>query len=892
MPVALTASWVAPLMPPTMRSLPFALLCLALLLPASALPYEGAVTREEKPPAPKAPTLTKAPELVRFVPAVYPEQAAKEGVAGDVVLTIDIAVDGTVSHAEVTRPAGHGFDEAALAAVRQFLFTPAELDNVPAPVRIEYTYKFVLNEAPPAAAPTASPPSTPASLIGHTIERASRKPIVGANVHCDETGEVTVTDSKGAFELHLQPGKLHIGVSAAGYRPFSREETIEKGKQLEVTYHLMPVSFGLFQTVVRAERDKREATQRSLEREELEKIPGTMGDPIRVLQNLPGVARTPYLSGQLIVRGASPQETGTYLDSVEIPLLFHFLGGPSVVNPEFLDHLDFLPGGFGSRYGRAIGGIVDAYTRRGNSEGAHGSIKTDALDTAGFVETPLTEKLSVAGAARRSYIDAILPLFMPSDATNGSISILPVYWDYQARADYGKKTDKSQLTLMAFGSDDTISVAAKGGQANRDLRMDMHTGFHRVRLGWLFRDGRFTNLAIPYFGRDVVDLGVESQGTSTLSGATRTWAGGLRDEASYELTSNAKARLGLDIQFATTQASFTLPGSLPDYRVFPGASPLSQPESLQRSVHESTWGFYHEWEIRPFSRLTLMPGVRVDVFHFTASNKVSFDPRLVARYKVADATTVKGSIGHYSMSPGAFNADTQYGNPDIGLQKAFQSSFGVEQKLTDVIDIDVTGFYNRRYDVVVLSKGVVATSSGLKPEYYNNDGLGRAYGIEVMLRHNITRRFFGWLAYTLSRTEERKKGDTHYVPGAYDEPHIFTLVAQYNFGTGWSVGGRFRLVSGRPYTPYSSSTFDGNADRYLPVSADLRSGRNPMFNQLDLRVDKEWLFDLWKVGVYLDVQNVYNASNIEAWQWDYRYRDRAGIPGIPILPTLGLKGSF
>ena len=161
--------------------------------------------------------------------------------------------------------------------------------------------------------------------------------------------------------------------------------------------------------------------RRTLERQELQRIPGSFGDPVRVLQNFPGVARAPFIGGQLIVRGANPSQTLTYLDGVEIPALFHLGGGPSVISAEFIDKIDFYPGGFGARYGRAVGGAVDVSTRRGASDTWHGSLKIDLQDTGLFLEAPLTDKISVAGSVRRSYIDALLPLVLPQDPNGGAL---------------------------------------------------------------------------------------------------------------------------------------------------------------------------------------------------------------------------------------------------------------------------------------------------------------------------------------------------------------------------------------------------------------------------------------------------------------------------------------
>src|SRR5262244_238719 len=121
-----------------------------LLVPWLALAQAAA-------PAPE-PVLTRPPQLERFVEAPYPPEAEAAKLEGKVLLEVDISATGDVTRAEVIEPAGHGFDEAAVTAVRQFHFTPAEVDGKPAAVRIRYVYDFVLRPAPvevPAAAPVA-----------------------------------------------------------------------------------------------------------------------------------------------------------------------------------------------------------------------------------------------------------------------------------------------------------------------------------------------------------------------------------------------------------------------------------------------------------------------------------------------------------------------------------------------------------------------------------------------------------------------------------------------------------------------------------------------------------------------------------------------------------------
>src|SRR5207244_8572286 len=127
------------------------------------------------------------------------------------------------------------------------------------------------------------------------------------------------------------------------------------------------------------------------------------------VQNLPGLARAPFLGGALLVRGSPPQDTGTYLDGHRIPQLYHFLGGPSVINEQLLDRIDFYPGGYGAVYGRNLTGAIDVGTRKGDAQGLHGEIDLGMYEGLAFIEGPVDSGTQFAVAARRSDLDFWLP---------------------------------------------------------------------------------------------------------------------------------------------------------------------------------------------------------------------------------------------------------------------------------------------------------------------------------------------------------------------------------------------------------------------------------------------------------------------------------------------------
>jgi hypothetical protein len=223
------------------------------------------------------------------------------------------------------------------------------------------------------------------------------------------------------------------------------------------------------------------------------------------------------------------------------------------------------------------------------------------------------------------------------------------------------------------------------------------------------------------------------------------------------------------------------------------------------------------------------------------------------------------------------------GNPALEPYHAMHYGVGFEHRPAAVFTWGIDGFYKR------LHHRVVSTPGGLPPGF-TNDGVGRIYGGELFARYRGP-RLHAWLAYTLSRSERQDRRDPWRL-FEKDQTHVLSAAANYQLGRGWEFGGRFRVTSGNPYTPVQAAVYDANIDTYRPVNARPFSARNPMFQQLDLRIEKTWQFTAWRLACYLDVQNVYNAKNPEGFDYSYDYAQRQRIPGLSILPNLGLRGEL
>jgi hypothetical protein len=177
---------------------------------------------------------------------------------------------------------------------------------------------------------------------------------------------------------------------------------------------------------------------------------------------------------------------------------------------------------------------------------------------------------------------------------------------------------------------------------------------------------------------------------------------------------------------------------------------------------------------------------------------------------------------------------------------------------------------------------------------FSNTGSGRVYGGETLLRYRDPRgRYFGWLAYTLSHSERRNDKSEKYHLFEYDQTHILTALGNVQLGhRGWSVGARFRYVTGSPYTPYVGGVVDLDAGAYAAISGAPYGARLPAFQQLDLRVDKTWKVGRTKLIAYGELRNTYNHKNPEGLSYKFDYSKSEVASGIPILPVIGLRGEL
>lgn len=832
-------------------------------------------------PAPPPPVMT-APVLKRDDGAEYPKQALRDGMREhvDVVLVLEIDATGLVKRATVDKPVGHGFDEAAVAAAAKLVFEPAKRNGTPIAVRIKFKYGF---DVPPAA------------LVGRLFDERTGQPIAGARVvarSADGREESVATAADGRWTFpRLPAGKYRVTLTADGYKPQVADLELSPAEETSVVQRMAadapsttatlggntPPPAGsaaappVQEIVVKGVRPSREVTVRTLEQREMNRIPGTNGDALRSLQNLPGVARAPGLAGLLIVRGSSPQDTNYFVDGTLVPIVYHFGGLSSVVPTEMLEKIDFYPGNFSAQYGRVMGGIVDVGIKDPRKDKLHGLVQADLIDARVLAEGPIGKGWNFAVGGRRSYVDVWLKPALT--ASGAGVTTAPVYYDYQAVLE--KDFDsRSSIRFMFFGSDDKLDILIKsvnGTEPGLAGGISTHTGFWRLQARYKNRIDKNTEFRFTgAVGEDFVDFNLGDNffhlDSFPLTG---------RAEVARKIARGVTANFGLDLLYTPYDVTVRFP-PFPRPGEPPGGPFLSRPAVTTHDVSAIFRpGMYTELELTPWRGGRIVPGMRLDYSKDTQAWDLA--PRFSARQDITEMprTTLKGGAGVYFQPPQPQETNPVFGTIGLVSNRAIHYGLGVEREITRNIEVSFEGFY-KQMDYLVLNK-------------VGNVGNGRAYGTELLLRYKPDSRFFGWLAYTLSRSERRDAPGEPLRLSAFDQTHILTVLGSYRLGRGWEIGARYRLVSGNRYTPNNYGFYDANAGVSLPLqNYPLNGERLPLFHQLDVRVDKTWLLKGGgKVGMYLDIQNVYNNGNVEGVSYNYNYTQSTYVTGLPIIPSIG-----
>lgn len=770
------------------------------------------------------------------------------------------------------------------------------------------------------------------TVRGRVVDKLSRQPVAYANVSLyGNPGQGASTDSLGQFRIeHVVPGIHQLSVSCIGYKNLLSSEYIVSAKLPPVELELEEDASQLAEVTVQAAAPFRRMKESPVSLQiiglsEIEKSPGGNRDISRIVRSYPGVSFSPIgYRNDLIVRGGSPSENRFYMDGIEIPNINHFAtqgasGGPvSILNADLIREVQFYTGAFPADKGGALSSVMDIRLRDGNPDDQTFKATLGASEVSLSGAGHFGERTTYLFSVRQSYLQLLFKML--------GLPFLPNYIDGQFKI-------KTRLTAT-----DELIFLGLTGIDNMKLNTDEEGEDAEYMLSYLprIKQQTFTLGAAykHYAGRHVqtVSLGYNYLANQNLKYTNNDDSS--PDNLTLDLSSHEQ-KATLRAENRTHGERWTLTEGVETWyaryddrtfqRIF--ASGTQQAWEQQTDLGIVGWGAFASARYRtPDERWTATLGLRLDGCDYSRSMMrfwQNLSPNLSVSWRVRPAVAINAAVGLYHQLPaytglGYKDATGELANKSLKYMRVANANLGTEWNVTPRVILALEGFY-KYYTRVPLSvaDGIPLSCKGNDYGTVGNELLlptasGRAYGVEASMRWQIPGKFTSVASVTCFRSEYRNDDRSPYIASAWDNRFIANVSGTYDFPRNWSVGAKLSAIGGSPYTPYDEDksslveAWDVQGRPYYDYSR-YNTCRLDAFAQLDVRVDKNYYFRGWRLGVYLDLQNVTKSvlrqqdvlmstgviENPEAPASEQRYvMKRLKQESGTLLPTIGLTVEF
>lgn len=736
------------------------------------------------------------------------------------------------------------------------------------------------------------------SISGTVKDKNTQEELIGVALKFSgQETFVIVSDENGAFSLKIPVGKYNLETSHLGYLPYNIFNiNLSSGNAQILQIELDEKSQELQEVVISAGKSALAtdmitplATQR-LTSEEVKANPGGNFDVSRVIQVLPGVSggTTPNRN-DIIVRGGGPSENVYYLDGIEIPVLNHFQtqgasgGATGILNVSFIQDLQLTSSAFNSKYHNALASTIVVTQRNGNPNQLSGNVRLSGSEFAAMLEGPLSKKTTFMVSARRSYLQFLFKLL--------DLPIRPDYYDFQYKVNH-KIDNKTELTFIGLGAIDNFKLAVP---KNSDAENEYITRANPLIKQWnytvgatlkrLVSNGYYT-VAVSrntfFNGADRYEDNANKQGDKLYELNSHETENKLRFDMNKYIN-GWKSSYGADVQYAQYDADIL-------NVVSPNVTVTSQ-----SAIDLFKFGAYgHVSKYLLGDKLLISGGARADINTFTDSglNPLrSLSPRISSSYSINNQWNISASVGSYYKLPvytmlGFADNNGTLANKDLKYINSVHYTIGTEFAPKNSLRFTFEAFYKDYNDYPVSSTNGISFAnigtdySAVGGDKYTSVGKGRVYGLEAYVQQKLINKIF-YLASATVYKSEFAGIDNNYRRSTWDYGFIFSTTLGYKFKNNWDVGVKYRIAGGQPYTPFdmakSTATYL-SAGKGTYDYSQLNNKQLPLFNQLDLRIDKKLNFKSVSLNLFADLQNVllYKAPLLPKFTFE-RLDDNSGF---------------
>ena len=739
-------------------------------------------------------------------------------------------------------------------------------------------------------------------IQGKALDVLSRKPLGNAKVQLDKLESVVLTAADGSFSIaNVEPGYHTVTVSLDGYEPETSAELLfTYDKSPFITLELQSLASGVGEVNIRKTSiQKREAespvSSQKLSIREIERNPGGNRDISKIIQSLPGVISVPGFRNDVVIRGGSPSENKFYLDGIEIPIINHFqtqgsTGGPvGLLNVNFIKEVNFYTGAFPVNYANGLSSVLDFRQMDGNANKAKYRFTLGSSDVGFTADGPIGKKTTYIFSARQSYLQSLFSVL--------GLPFLPNFIDYQAKVKV-KLNEKDDISFLMVGAVDFFKLNLK---VNDNITDSIQLKSNKYILGYLpvYRQWNYT------FGTVYTHYGAQSKTQYFLSR-------NMLNNTSYKYRNNDEssennriftyksieeenklriensrtvsrwkllAGAGLEyVQFGVdNKAKILIPGA-------PGSAGTIQDIAFNSQLDLAKYSGFVRAYRNVMGSGTLSFAGRLDGNSYNKQmQNVLNQPTVSVSASLPTAVNglfLNANVGQFTQLPsytilGYRNAAGELDNLNrVKYIRNRMVAAGLQYNKVKDTRITLEGFYKQYANYpLALNDSISLGNLGTDFAVVGNEPVssvcdGRAYGMEFLVQKRSRSGLYGILAYTLSWSEFSDKNGNA-VKSAWDSRHTVSLVGGMKMKRNWELGAKFRLATGRPYTPYDvqRSLVKSNWDVKGVALNDysrLNTERLGTFSQLDVRVDKVWYFKKSSLNLYMDIQNFLNKEYLGA----------------------------
>jgi outer membrane receptor for ferrienterochelin and colicin len=748
-----------------------------------------------------------------------------------------------------------------------------------------------------------------AGISGIITDKNDQKPINGASVMLNPGNKGATSSATGAFRFSgIEAGTYSLTISNVGYKTLTITNiVITTGNENTLTIELESLPKDLTVVTVTGRRNTVRAASlenplsvQKLTTEDIKANPGGNFDISRVIQSLPGVGGGSGGGGfrnDIVIRGGAPSENVFYLDGIEIPIINHFStqgsgGGPQgILNVSFIEDVKLSTSAFDARYDNTLSSVFQFKQKNGNSNRLQGNARLSATELAATFDGPLSKNTTFLVSARRSYLQFLFELI--------DLPIRPNYWDFQVKTTT-QLNKKTTLNFIGIGAIDEFRFAAPDEATPEKLYV---INSNPIINQWSYTVGAsikrltkngYWNLALSRNSlNNSADKYEDNQNPMDSALTLRINSNETENKLRFDVTSNLnswKISYGAVLQYINFDNRF-FQRFRPEIKDNMGN--VIQERITLASNNDADFirygGFIQAGKRFLNNRLSLNAGIRIDANSLENSETnplKQFSPRISASYALADKWNLSASYGIYYRLPSytqlaymqpATTTSAAYINPGDYI-KSTHFVTGFEFLPSNMLRFTVEGFYKRysNYPVSVLdgislaNKGTDFGAIGNEP--VEQQGEGKAYGIEFFAQQKLSKRSFGILSYTWYHSKFSGI-DGKLIPAAWDNRHLLSITWGYKFKGNWELGIKFRLQGSAPYTPYDMTQSQLN---YLTLGTGVFDYNNTntlslkAFNSSDIRIDKKWNFRRFTIDVFLDIQNWYSATSFGVPQYTFK----------------------